>query len=105
MNQIRYAIDYATGEVVSRLGDEYAWPILDYEAIGRDGDYQAPLTFDLRRVPIREAYGNPLYHTKRIPTGIKNAHRAFWGLPPVKPIPNEEAILDRYWKRHASALA
>lgn len=103
---ITYAVDRDSGEVVSHFGDAYAWPILDYEAIGKDGDYNAPFEYNLAKLDQRTvgrgaAY---LYWTKRIPTEVKNLHRAFWGLPAVKPIANEEAVIERYWKRHARAV-
>lgn len=106
MNRITFAIDRASGEVVSHVGNEYAWPILDYEAIGQDGDYTAPLEYKLKRIDQFGAImgAESLYWTKRIPTEIKNLHRAYWGMPAVKPIPNEDAQLEKYWERHSGQV-
>lgn len=103
-DHIRYAIDLDTGLVVSQLGNEYAWPIMDYEGIGKDGDYTGPIEYNLEKLSQHETWNQALYPTKRIPTDVKNVHRAFWGLPPVKPIANETLVLERYWKRHGKRV-
>ena len=105
MNKIiQYAVDRDSGGVVSQVGSEYAWPILDYEAIGQGGDFTGPMQYNLEKIDRYRAGRVYLHFTKRVPTEVKNIHRAFWGMPAVKPIPNEAALLERYWKRHSKAV-
>jgi hypothetical protein len=88
---IQYAFHREDGSVISRVGDEVAWPVLDYEAIGRNGDFRGPLKYDLERHPLHRVGREwaVLVWTKHIPIEIKNAHRAFWGM---QPLPNEPPI-------------
>ncbi|MHC4622220.1 MAG: hypothetical protein ACYTEQ_31180 [Planctomycetota bacterium] len=80
MRSIRYAIDLDTGMVVSRVDRHWAWPILDFAGIGRDGDFTAPLEYNLEIVEDRDMYHTPLKRTRKIPIEIKNLHRKFWGM-------------------------
>lgn len=91
MKTITYAVDQDTGQVWSRLegdpsvgSEKIAVPVLDYLAIGRDGDFSAPLTYNLERMGIEALIGSCLRWTRKIPTEIKNAHRRFWGMKPLR---------------------
>lgn len=88
---IQYAFHKSEGLVVSRVGSELAWPVLDYEAIGQNGDYTAPLKYPLEKMSVvacAAEYGL-LVFTKYVPVPIKNEHRKFWGMKelPVPPLP------------------
>lgn len=87
LRTITYAIHLDEGLIVSRVGRELAWPILDYKAIGEGGDFSKPLKYYLDKLPL-ESVGREwprLYWTKKIPVSWKNLHREFWGM---KPLPN-----------------
>lgn len=81
---IRYAIHRDEGTVISQVGDAVAWPVLDYEQIGQDGDFTQPFTYTLERCPVLSvgAEWRRLRWTRKIPVELKNVHRAFWGMPP-----------------------
>lgn len=83
MRQITYAVD-PDGVVISRVGREVAWPVLDFEAIGKDGDFSGPLTYNLVKMDFYEAMRHGVYRTlrwtKKIPMPLKNRHRVFWGM-------------------------
>jgi hypothetical protein len=82
---ITYAI-HPDGYTVSRVGSEVAWPVLEYDKIGRGGDFTRPFSYKLKKSPVLSALGrdwNELAWTKKLPVEIKNIHRAFWGLKPL----------------------
>jgi hypothetical protein len=83
---ITYAIHKDDGVVISKVGHEVAWPVLDFVAIGKDGDFSKPLTYNLEKMETL-SIGHEwqrLKWTKKIPTEIKNVHRKFWGFKPLK---------------------
>lgn len=87
--RIMYGVD-DSGLVWSRVTDAPAMgaqcvavPVLDYLAIGRDGDFSAPLTYNLERTGIEALIGSCLRWTRKIPLHIKNVHRQFWGMKPL----------------------
>jgi len=80
---IQYFIDRDTGEVGSRFGNEIAVAILEFDKIGKDGDYTKPLTYHLERMPIMESVGLNAIWTRKLPLAIRNEQRQFWGLKPV----------------------
>lgn len=82
---ITFAVD-SSGLVYSRVDSEIAVPVLQYEAIGRDGDFTAPLTYELEAFSVLEIPAgdwNDLRWTRRIPAAAKAEHRGFWGFPPL----------------------
>lgn len=88
---IQYAIHKDEDIVISRVGSEVAWPVLDYAAIGRGGhgfepgNYNGPMIYNLEKMPVH-AIGREwqrLKWTKKIPTALKNRHRQFWGMKPI----------------------
>lgn len=94
---LQYAIHREDGSIISRRGDELAWPILDYEAIGQDGNYNAPLKYDLNKIGVHTVGGrewNLLVFTKFVPVEFKNKHREFWGLKPLPVTPLPRTIKD-----------
>jgi hypothetical protein len=85
-NHIQYAIHLDEKIVVSRLHSEIAWPILDYDGIGRGGDYMGPLHFELEKMLVHSIgrEWDRLIWTRYVPTHIKNVHRAFWKFKPLR---------------------
>jgi len=102
MNQVQYAL-HPDGFVVSRLDSDFAWPVLDFPAIGsggrsnnpstgedfepeyRAGDYNGPMRYDLQRFHgMQPGEARLLVWTRKIPMDVKNHHRAFWGLKSLK---------------------
>ena len=81
---IQFAIDPETKFPVSRLGDEVAFVELSYAAMTPKNGYQQ--SYKLSKAPIFEVVNwfNGLISTKKIDKSIKNAHREFWGLKPLK---------------------
>jgi hypothetical protein len=88
MNRIiTYAINREDDIVWSRVGDEVAVPVLQYEKLWQDGDFTKPFEYELEKFSVSTIVGydwRSLQWTKKIPTELKNRHRAFWGFPPLK---------------------
>lgn len=85
MERITYAIDTDTGLAVSRQGDCFAWPILDYEGMTPDNGFAA--NYYLEKIPVLSVAGRVLaglQWTRKIPMEVKNLHRVFWGMAPLK---------------------
>ena len=85
MRNITYAIDLDTGLVVSRVGSELAWPILDYEGMNSENNFS--LHYYIEKIPvgqISESCWWGLKWTRKIPVEIKNIHRRFWGFKELK---------------------
>lgn len=101
MNHIQYAIHREEKMVISRVGDEVAWPILNYEKIGQGGDYRAPLEYNLEKCSVRSIgrEWDMLVWTKYIPTAMKNDHREFWGMKPL-PVEAPARTLTELCARH-----
>ena len=85
---IQYAI-YASEEspllLISRVGSEVAWPVLDYEAMEPENNFE--LTYKLKKFSVHALAGEHwdlLVWTRKVPTWLKNTHREFWGFPPLK---------------------
>lgn len=90
MKTIRYAEDTDTGLIVSKCGGDFAWPIMEYDKIGGDGDFTKPIEYKLERVSMSYFYACPsAYRALRfmapgkIPLAIRNAHRAFFGMKAI----------------------
>jgi hypothetical protein len=89
---ITYGIDDESGLVYSRVGDQVAVPVLDFEAIGQGGDgyapgdFRGPTRYTLEKCSvydIRDEWAG-IRWTKQVPLPVKNAHRQFWGFPPLR---------------------
>ena len=81
---IRYAIEADTGLVYSRVGDQVAVPVLDYEGMTPANNFA--MAYNLEKYLVYALAGEWGYYrwTRKIPTPIKNLHRAFWGMKPLK---------------------
>jgi len=89
MKTITYAIEVDSGLVISRLNSEIACPVLEFEKIGQDGNYNKPFEYTLEKMPVNTLVGiwNSYKWTKKIPVTLKNVHRKFWGMKPLKIAP------------------
>jgi hypothetical protein len=89
--RIRYAIDLDTGQVVSQVGDEYAWPILDFEHMCPENNFET--RYHLEKLSWDATIRSHLLRTRKIPIEVKNFHRKFWNLPPIgKDIPDSRQL-------------
>lgn len=88
MNRIiTYAYHKDDGLVISRVGNEIAHPVLEYEKIGQNGDFRGPIEYKLEKMPVTVLGGSvwdQYVWTKKIPMWLKNRHRRFWGFKPLK---------------------
>ncbi len=101
MRQVHYAIHRDDGSIISRYGDEVAWPVIDFANIGRGGNYKAPLQYNLEQTPVLEIgrEWDSLVWTRFVPVEFKNLHRKFWGLAPLV-IPPEPTTIPSLLKLH-----
>lgn len=81
MRTIQYAIDTSTGLVVSRVGSVLGWPILEYDKMLLENNFET--SYHLEKIRIIEVVSSMavLNRTRKIPKRIKNLHRKFWGFP------------------------
>jgi len=82
--RITYMIEPDMGLVYSRVGSEVAIPVLDFEGMKPENGYETnyPLEkFNVLSVARDLAY---VIHTRKIPIELKNEHRKFWGMKPLK---------------------
>ena len=80
MKTIQYAIDTEMRTVVSRVGSELAWPVLDFENMRPENNYT--MNYYLEKISVISACSSMYYlkWTRKIPKRIKNLHRRFWGM-------------------------
>ncbi len=92
MKTITYAIHKISGHLISRVGEEVAWPVLDFDAIGRGGhgfekgNFNGPMIYNLEKFLIfgvPRTDWNALRWTKKLSKEDKNKHRKFWGFKPL----------------------
>ena len=81
---IQYMLDEGNGLVWSRVNGEVAIPILDWAGMTPENSYQTNYFLEKHKAfdVIREL--NTLKRTRKIPTELKNQHRKFWGMKPIK---------------------
>ena len=79
MRTIQYAVDTETGLVISRVGSELAWPILDFDNMLPENNYAMNYYLDKISVLSVASCWYILKWTRKIPKTIKNTHRKFWG--------------------------
>lgn len=101
MNNIQYAIHREDGLVISRVGNEVAWPVMDFEGIGKGGDYRKPIDYNLEKMNVHSIgrEWQMLVWTKYVPTELKNKHRAFWGMKPL-PVEDPPRTVKELCQRH-----
>ena len=85
MKRILYLIDTDTGQVVSQVGDEFAWPILDFDHMKPENNFE--IRYFLSKLPGNDQSVRLTIpfcvRTRKIPLEIKNFHRRFWGMSPL----------------------
>jgi hypothetical protein len=84
MKTIQYAIDKETGLTWSRVDSEVAVPVLDYEGMDLDKSFDTEYKLERMKVLDIAHYMHDLTWTKKLPISIKNYHREFWGMKPLK---------------------
>jgi GMP synthase-like glutamine amidotransferase len=85
MNAIRYGIDRETGLVWSRVRSQVALPVLQYDKMVPDDNFKTK--YELEKFDVIQLVGsayNAVKWTRKIPAQIKNLHREFWGMKPLK---------------------
>jgi hypothetical protein len=85
MNAIRYGIDRETGLVWSRMGSMVALPVLQYDQMGPDNNFQT--IYELEKFDVIQLVGsayNAVKWTRKIPLHLKNLHRQYWGMKPLE---------------------
>ncbi len=78
---ISYMVD-DEGLVYSRVNSEVAIPILEWDKMMPANRYQT--SYHLEKCSIYDLIGTPVTRTKKIPLQLKNQHRKFWGMKPLK---------------------
>ena len=86
MKNITYAIHKYDGYIVSRVGSDVAFPVLDYAAMNQSDGYQIHYRLEKMSVYSISNEWDCLKWTKKIPIEIKNKHREFWGMKPLKQV-------------------
>jgi len=84
MKNISYAIDKNTGAVISRIGDKVAVPVLQYDKMCPENNFQTEYKLEKMDVLSFACVWDLLKWTKKIPIRIKNQHRKFWGMKILK---------------------
>jgi hypothetical protein len=84
MKSIRYGIDRETGLVWSRVGSVIALPVLQYDKMLPENNFQTQ--YALEKMDVIEVVGSYglIKWTRKIPNRIKNLHRVFWGMKPLE---------------------
>jgi hypothetical protein len=77
---IQYGIDQDTGLVCSHVLGEFAFPVLDFEGMKPENGFKA--VYNLER--LKHIQGARIVWTKKIPVDIKNRHRKYWNMKPLK---------------------
>jgi hypothetical protein len=81
---IRYGIDRETGLVWSRVGSQVALPVLQYDKMVPENNFQTQ--YELEKFDVLEVIGSygQVKWTRKIALHIKNLHRKIWGLKPLQ---------------------
>jgi hypothetical protein len=83
MNAIRYGIDRETGLVWSRVGSQVALPVLQFDRMVPENNFQT--IYELEKMDVIEVIGSlrSVKWTRKVPTAIKNLHREYWHMKPL----------------------
>ena len=84
MKIITYAIDQDTGMVISRVGSEVAIPVLQYDKMCPENNFQTEYKLEKMDVCSFSVKWRDLKWTRKIPKEVKNVHRKFWGMKVLK---------------------
>mgnify|MGYP001598281909 CR=1 FL=1 len=81
MNRIiTYAVDRDDGMVWSRVGSQVALPMLQWDSMTPENGFTPDYALEAFGVTDLAGCWPRLKWTKKVPTAIKNRHRAFWGM-------------------------
>jgi hypothetical protein len=86
MKNITYGLDPDSG-VISRCGSEIACEVIQFDQIGKNGDFRGPMPITLEKMPVLSLCNGQyqrIHWTKQVPIENKNHHRKLWGLKPLK---------------------
>ena len=82
-NRIRYMVNKDDGIVYSQVYHDVAVPVLDFEGMKPENNWK--MACNLEKTPDHQVYPYcHLIHTRKIPVELKNVHREFWGMKPLK---------------------
>lgn len=87
-NRIEYAIDTETGLFISRVNSEVAIPILGYDDMTPENNFDGQYHLEKIDVISLSRTWDIYKWTRKIPFDIKNQHRKFWGKKPLTRKPN-----------------
>ena len=79
---ITYAIDTDNGLVISRVDSEVAIPVLQYEKMVPENNFETSYKLEKFNVYDLRPWDG-YFWTKKIPRALKNKHREFWGMKPL----------------------
>ena len=82
--RITYMIEPDMGMVYSRVGSEVAIPVLDFAWMTSENGYETNYPLEKFNVLSVAHDLQHVKHTRKIPVEIKNEHRKFWGMKPLK---------------------
>jgi len=84
MRTIQYAVEKDSGIVISRVGSEICVPVLQFGDMKPENNWR--MIYIPEKMPLSALRGCwDLYKwTRKIPIEIKNQHRKFWGMKPIK---------------------
>lgn len=74
---IKYGIT-KDGYIVSKKGDYFAWPVLEYEKMTPENEFE--ITYTLEKVHTSEVIAETkgIKWTNKIPEEMKELHKEFW---------------------------
>jgi len=81
---ITYMIEPDMGLVYSRVGSEVAIPVLDFAGMTSENGYETNYPLEKFNVFSVARHLGYVIHTRKIPIEVKNEHRKFWGMKPLK---------------------
>ena len=81
---IQYMIDRDTEMVWSRVNSEVAIPVLDFGGMKPENNWMMNYSLEKFSVLHQGVINANVICTRKIPIKIKNFHRKFWGMKPLK---------------------
>lgn len=91
-NRIEYAIEVETGDIISRVNDEVAMPVLQYEDMTPENNFDGQIQLEKTDIINLSNIWSSYKWTRKIPFDVKNHHREFWGKKPLTRKPNSHEV-------------